>query len=346
MRQSRLSCGPSVASDDATLRSFSQIDRCIAGLEGDLLRHARNVAWLAARLCDALQVAPSIRERIVSSAYCHDIGKTLLPLELLEKPGLLTVAERALVTEHATRGADLLARIAAARRSDLSIEIETALLHHERWDGSGYPQGLSATQIPLPSRIVAIADVYDALVSVRSYKPAWPHASAIALIRESSGSHFDPRCVDAFVELAGTLVGEGLRADRKIGSHAPALTCAAKACESAIAASSAISIGSTCPDSNCKCSLTRPGLAACTTPAARHCTATGRSPLAVGLATSAFSSAAATAGASASRTSIEVLRTVPSTVDSVSITTLGSCAVDPGAESFTSSMLTSTLSAH
>lgn len=251
MSKSPSGCRPRVDADDTVAQLASQIDLYMLSQSQGLRQHARNVAWLAGRLCDALELPSALRARVVRSAYSHDIGKALLPIALLEKPGPLTAGERAIVGRHAACGAQLLARLAAAHGADLSIEIETALRHHEHWDGSGYPQGVSGTQIPLPSRIVAIVDVYDALVSVRPYKAAWPHGNAVDLIRESSGSHFDPYCAAAFLELASrlpadwTTIAQAGRPEVRKRVGAPVPTCSPSARESALAASCDISIGST-----------------------------------------------------------------------------------------------------
>ena len=87
----------------------------------------------------------------------------------------------------------------------LHLAREIAWTHHEKWDGKGYPQGLSGNAIPVPGRLMAVVDVYDALLSKRVYKPAIPHEAALSMIREGSGTHFDPDVVDGFLEIAGTL---------------------------------------------------------------------------------------------------------------------------------------------
>lgn len=139
--------------------------------------------------------------RLASSL--HDIGKVGVPDGVLLKPGGLTQEERQVIEQHPIFGADTL--IAVRRRLGdsplLNRSIEIALGHHERWDGTGYPFGLAGEQISLSARIVAVADVYDALRSVRVYKPAMTHEQAAAVIRKGSGTHFDPALVRAFLRI-------------------------------------------------------------------------------------------------------------------------------------------------
>lgn len=140
---------------------------------------------------------------IWKSAPLHDIGKVGIPDHILMKPGKLTVEEFDVMKRHPAIGRDALndAEVRmGAEGSFLSAAKEIAYGHHEKWDGSGYPQGLSGEAIPLSARLMALADVYDALISKRVYKPAWSHADAVAMIRESSGKHFDPSLVDCFLQ--------------------------------------------------------------------------------------------------------------------------------------------------
>ena len=139
-------------------------------------------------------------ERLVLASSLHDIGKVGIPDSILLKPGKLNEDERAVIERHTIIGADTLIAIRDRIGSDAFIDmaIDIALAHHERWDGTGYPFGLSGEDIPLSARLVALADVYDALTSPRVYKPAMDHGRAAEIIREGRGTHFDPRIVDAF----------------------------------------------------------------------------------------------------------------------------------------------------
>ncbi|MDX2132000.1 MAG: HD domain-containing phosphohydrolase [Planctomycetota bacterium] len=134
------------------------------------------------------------------AASMHDIGKVGIADSILLKPGALTPEERRLMELHPLIGADTLVAIRKRVGQDdlLDMGIQITLSHHERWDGTGYPYRLEGEQIPLAARVVALADVYDALTSKRVYKPAMPHAKARDVIVASRGTHLDPRVVDAF----------------------------------------------------------------------------------------------------------------------------------------------------
>lgn len=135
---------------------------------------------------------------LFQAAPMHDIGKIGIPDNVLLKPGKLDADEWEIMKKHAEFGADILGE----QTTDLmKMAKEIALTHHEKWDGSGYPHGMSKEEIPLESRIVAIADVFDALTSERPYKKAWALEDAVKLIDESAGSHFDPKLIPFFHEV-------------------------------------------------------------------------------------------------------------------------------------------------
>lgn len=137
------------------------------------------------------------------SAMIHDIGKVGIPEYILMKPGLLTQQEFEIMKTHATLGYRSIVQaekmFGEPCESYLSFAKEIVYSHHERWDGSGYPLGLAGEQIPLSARLMALADVYDALTSKRVYKDSFSHERAEFEIRRNSGKHFDPRIVDAFL---------------------------------------------------------------------------------------------------------------------------------------------------
>jgi putative two-component system response regulator len=135
------------------------------------------------------------QEIILDAAPMHDIGKVGTPDMILLKPGKLDEAEFAVMKKHASNGYEILA---GSRSPLLKIAAEIANTHHEKFDGSGYPNGLAGELIPLFGRIVAVADVFDALTSARPYKKAWKIEDAKKFLRDYSGTHFDPICVDAF----------------------------------------------------------------------------------------------------------------------------------------------------
>lgn len=142
-------------------------------------------------------------ELLYLSAPLHDVGKVSTPDAVLLKPSALTAEEYREMKLHTIRGRDALA--AAERKlgcnSFLALAREIAYGHHERWDGKGYPQGISGEAIPLPARIMSLADVYDALISKRVYKPAMKHEEACTIILEGCGTQFDPYLVDCFLQL-------------------------------------------------------------------------------------------------------------------------------------------------
>ncbi len=141
---------------------------------------------------------------LFKSAPLHDIGKVGIPDRILLKPGKLTPEEFEIMKTHTTLGRDAIAHA----EHDLGMDVaflttakEIAYSHQEKWDGSGYPQGLAGDNIPISARLMAVADVYDALISRRIYKQAVPHADAVQIIKQSSGVHFDPDIVTAFLEI-------------------------------------------------------------------------------------------------------------------------------------------------
>lgn len=138
---------------------------------------------------------------IYHSSILHDIGKVAIPDAILLKPGKLTPDEFEIIKRHSTLGGDILTAIEAKIEGQtfLTLAKEIAYYHHEKWDGSGYPKGLKGDQIPLSARIVALADVFDALTSERIYKKAITHHEAIKIITNEKGKQFDPDIVDSFL---------------------------------------------------------------------------------------------------------------------------------------------------
>jgi putative two-component system response regulator len=160
--------------------------------------HARRVGATAQLLAEAVTSGHDGHGRIGIAAPLHDIGKIAIPDSLLLKAGRFTRDEHAKMQAHTSIGADMLGGTSSAL---LALARDIALTHHERWDGSGYPAGLSGDAIPLAGRIVALADVFDALTHARPYKPAWTVSDAVAEIQRGGGGQFDPELVDAFSEL-------------------------------------------------------------------------------------------------------------------------------------------------
>ena len=146
------------------------------------------------------------------AAPLHDVGKVVVPDDILKKPGKLTEEEFEQMKRHAAEGGRIVREVlgSVADSDYLSMAEEIAAFHHERWDGKGYPAGLSGESIPLSARIMAIADVFDALISERCYKKAMPAEKAIAIIREEAGTHFDPLLVRVFLDHSTAFIsGDG-----------------------------------------------------------------------------------------------------------------------------------------
>ncbi len=158
--------------------------------------HIQRMAHYSQIIARGLDLSPAMGKLILEAAPMHDVGKIGIPDYILLKPGKLTPEEFDVMKGHAKLGYELL--------KDSGSEIlragaEVALSHHEKFDGSGYPQGLKGSQIPLFGRIVAVADVFDALTSERPYKRAWSLDDACRFLEEGRGKHFDPMCVEAFL---------------------------------------------------------------------------------------------------------------------------------------------------
>ena len=148
------------------------------------------------------ELSDEIIEIMYKSAPLHDIGKVGIPDAILLKPGALDAAEFEIMKSHTTLGLETIAaaeKLLDAPSSFLSVARQIACSHHEKWDGSGYPHALAGEAIPLPARLMAVADVYDALISRRVYKEPFSHERAVSMIEAGSGSHFDPTVVSAFL---------------------------------------------------------------------------------------------------------------------------------------------------
>jgi putative two-component system response regulator len=154
------------------------------------------------------QIDPEYVRLIYQTSPLHDIGKVAIPDAVLRKPGRLNDAEYTIMKQHARAGADTLdaalERFPGARF--LTVARDIAATHHERWDGTGYPAGLKGEEIPLAGRIVAVADVYDALTSRRCYKEPYAHTIARSIIVGDAGTHFDPDCVEAFIQVENEFI--------------------------------------------------------------------------------------------------------------------------------------------
>jgi putative nucleotidyltransferase with HDIG domain len=159
-------------------------------------KHAERVAAYAMEIARALGVPIADTPEIEFGFLLHDIGKLAIPDAILYKPGALTDCERTLMAQHPQIGAEIVREI-----EFLGEAAQVVRSHHERWDGSGYPDGLAGEQIPLAARVFAVADVLDALTTERPYRPASPLGVAREMIVSEAGGQFDPRVVEAFTSI-------------------------------------------------------------------------------------------------------------------------------------------------
>jgi len=197
-----------VASEEAYLGS--QVRALLVALaekDGYTEEHTRRVALRAVQVGDELGLpAPRLRTLAIGGLV-HDVGKLSVPDEILKKPGALTDDEFTVVRRHAEWGVGILRSVGGFSDGVLHLVRE----HHERLDGSGYPEGLKAAEISLDVRILAVCDVYDALVSTRVYRAAWTHDRAMSLLRAGAETEFDSGCVEALGRVLGREHSEGLR---------------------------------------------------------------------------------------------------------------------------------------
>jgi putative two-component system response regulator len=198
-----------VLTQDVTIQSMGTLAEYRDPKTGGHIKRTQHYVRI---LAEHLKDHPKFRDRLddtaiellIKSAPLHDIGKIGVRDNILLKPGELTEEEFEEMKRHTIYGRDaiLVSEKKLGQDSFLSVAREIAYTHQEKWDGTGYPQGLKGEGIPLFGRLMAVADVYDALISKRIYKPPYPHKTAVEMIREGRGSHFDPDVVDAFLALA------------------------------------------------------------------------------------------------------------------------------------------------
>jgi putative nucleotidyltransferase with HDIG domain len=170
--------------------------------DGSTAGHSRRVALLAVQVGEALGLPAATLRHLAVGGLLHDVGKLSVAGEILRKPAKLTDEEYAEVKRHPEAGVRLLRELGGFPPAVLSLVGE----HHERLDGAGYPTGLTGAQLAIGPRILAVCDVYDALVSDRVYSDAWSIDRALALLREQAGTAFDPRCVESLAAVAAPAV--------------------------------------------------------------------------------------------------------------------------------------------
>jgi response regulator RpfG family c-di-GMP phosphodiesterase len=190
---------------ETQLEMVERLANAAESRDGETGRHIARIGHFCFELALEVGMPAEEAELLRHASAMHDVGKIGVPDRVLLKPGRFSPEERAVMETHTKIGASILAGSSAPL---LRLAEEVALTHHERWDGSGYPNGLSGEEIPLAGRICAICDVFDALLSSRPYKRAWTLAEALTEIREQRGRHFDPDLVDAFLRIAPRLHAE------------------------------------------------------------------------------------------------------------------------------------------
>ncbi|MDO8845776.1 MAG: response regulator [Methylicorpusculum sp.] len=197
-----------INAQDATIIAFCALAEARDNETGNHIRRTQNYVRILAelmrnhpRFCDELN--DDVILQLYKSAPLHDVGKVAIPDAVLNKPGKLTAEEWVIMKQHTEFGRDVIAQVeqnSGSEASFLRYARQIAYSHHEKWDGSGYPQGLAGDAIPASARFMAVADVYDALISRRVYKQGYSHEQAIAIISEGQGRHFDPDIVDALLK--------------------------------------------------------------------------------------------------------------------------------------------------
>ncbi len=181
---------------ETRLEIVQRLGRAAEYKDNETGMHVLRMSHYAQVLARAVGFDDKEAEDLLNAAPMHDVGKIGIPDHILRKEAALTDAEWAVMRTHPLIGADI---IGEHRSGMLSMARRVALAHHEKWNGAGYPHKLAGEAIPLEARIVAVADVFDALTSVRPYKPAWSVEDAVALLRRESGVHFDPGLIDPFI---------------------------------------------------------------------------------------------------------------------------------------------------
>ena len=185
---------------ESHISMMEALGRAIAKRDSDTGAHNYRVAWMSALMGEKLGLSGENMQGLIIGSFLHDVGKIGIPDAILLKPGKLTPEEMQMMRTHVehgeqiVKGAGWLPSVAAV-----------VAAHHEKWDGQGYPRGLSGTMIPLEARIFAIADVFDALCSKRPYKEPFSYEQAISILQESAGSHFDPDLLTQFLDIASSV---------------------------------------------------------------------------------------------------------------------------------------------
>jgi putative two-component system response regulator len=187
----------------AYLEAIFRLTRAAEYKDEDTGAHIQRMSHYAAAIARRMGLGEEVMENIIYAVPMHDVGKIGIPDRILTKPGELEPDEWEIMKQHTTIGARILE---GSTIEFIKLAEVIALTHHEKWDGSGYPHGLSGTSIPLASRITAIADVFDAVTSNRPYRAPFQVERALHIIREGRRSHFDPEVVDVFFAVKGEML--------------------------------------------------------------------------------------------------------------------------------------------
>ncbi len=202
----------------AQAETVRRLSMAVEFRDEDTGAHIERIGRFSTLLAEQVGMEPDFCRTLSHAAPLHDVGKVAIPDAILLKPGELTADERAIVETHAEEGHRLLR---GSSSSILDLAATIALSHHEKWDGSGYPRGVVGEAIPMEGRIVAVADVFDALTSDRVYRRAFTVEEAVEMMLEQRGRHFDPVLLDAFMEVLGR---SGPDAREQLGADPGALT--------------------------------------------------------------------------------------------------------------------------
>ena len=181
--------------EDAVREGILMLALAAEAKDDDTGDHVNRIQAMTNKICTGLGITAKDSEMIGYASIMHDVGKIHIPDKILKKPGALTDKEWEIMKTHTVAGEKIL-----GNQPFYKTAREIARSHHENWDGSGYPDGLKKEFIPLPARIVAVADVFDALIHKRAYKPAWPVEKAVDEMKTLSGKKFDPDVLDTFLD--------------------------------------------------------------------------------------------------------------------------------------------------
>lgn len=192
----------SLVRSEELLATRQQVVQCLGAAaeykDNETGLHVVRMSHYSRLLGQSLGFVGSALEDLFSAAPMHDVGKIGIPDAILKKPGRLDPAELEVMRQHPEIGARIIGQHSSGM---LAVAHRIALFHHEKWDGSGYPHGMVGADIPVEARICAVADVFDALTSVRPYKRAWSFEDAVHFLQEQSGQHFDPALIERFIAL-------------------------------------------------------------------------------------------------------------------------------------------------